>query len=120
MVKKGRKSTGGKYRKIRKTKEYERARQSRRTKVGKEKKIKLRSIGGNIRHILLSTDKVNIINKKGIAKIAKIISVIETPSNRFWARANLLCKGAIIETDIGKARITNRPTQEGAVNAVLI
>ena len=29
-------------------------------------------------------------------------------------------KGAIIETSAGKARITNRPSQEGQINAVLI
>ena len=120
MVKKGRKFTGGKYRKSRKVRKYERAKQPRKTRVGEEKGIKLRGIGGNIKYVLLSTNKANITEKNGKSKVAKIISVIETPSNRFWARANLLCKGAIIETDMGKAKITNRPTQEGSVNAILI
>ena len=35
-------------------------------------------------------------------------------------RRNILTKGAIIETDAGKAKITNRPGQEGTVNAVLV
>ena len=29
-------------------------------------------------------------------------------------------KGAIIETDIGKAKITNRPTREGSINAIIL
>ena len=46
--------------------------------------------------------------------------LIETPQNRFLARQNRLLKSAIIETPLGKARITNRPSQEGQVNAVLL
>ena len=44
----------------------------------------------------------------------------ETPSNRFFARQNILTKGTIVETNKGKARITNRPTQEGVVNGILV
>jgi small subunit ribosomal protein S8e len=51
---------------------------------------------------------------------AKIINVVETPQNRFLSRQNRLMKGAVIETSLGKAKITNRPTQEGQVNAILI
>jgi ribosomal protein S8E len=29
-------------------------------------------------------------------------------------------KGAIITTSLGRAKITNRPTQEGHVNAILL
>ena len=51
---------------------------------------------------------------------AEIKNVKETPQNRFWARQNRLLKGAIIETSLGKARITNRPTQEGHINGILL
>lgn len=47
-------------------------------------------------------------------------NVLETPSNRFFARQNILTKGTIVETNKGKARITNRPTQEGVVNGILV
>ena len=69
---------------------------------------------------MLSTDIANITDKKGKTKKAKITNVIETHANRFLARQNILIKGAIIDTELGKARITNRPSQEGSVNAVLI
>ncbi len=53
-------------------------------------------------------------------KKAKIKTVLQTPSNRHYARANIMTLGAIIDTELGKARITSRPGQEGTVNAVLI
>ena len=53
-------------------------------------------------------------------KKATIKNVAETPSNRFLARQNIITKGTIVETDLGKVKITNRPTQEGAVNGILI
>ncbi|HJJ40868.1 MAG TPA: 30S ribosomal protein S8e, partial [Methanocorpusculum sp.] len=33
---------------------------------------------------------------------------------------NLMTKGAVISTDLGKARIVSRPGQDGVINAVLI
>ena len=54
------------------------------------------------------------------SKKSKIKNVAETPSDRFLAKQNILVKGAIIDTEIGKARITNRPGQEGFINAVIL
>ena len=68
---------------------------------------------------LLSTNEANVF-VDGKIKKAEIKNVLETPQNFFLARQNKLAKGAIIETSLGKARITNRPSQEGMVNAVLI
>ena len=52
--------------------------------------------------------------------VRELKNVLETPSNRFLARQNILTKGAIVETESGKAKITNRPSQEGSVQGVLI
>ena len=60
------------------------------------------------------------MNLKGKNKKAEIKNVLETPSNRFLARQNILTKGTILETDQGKVKITNRPTQEGIVNGEVI
>ena len=50
-----------------------------------------------------------------------LIKSIDTLNKaREYARQNVLIKSAIIDTDIGKAKITNRPSQEGSVEAVLI
>ena len=115
----GRKITGGKYKKARKKKLFERTSKSRIVKLGEEKKKFLRTKGGNFKLVSLSSNIANII-VKGKAKKAKIKNVIETPANRFLARQNILIKGAIIDTEVGRAIITNRPSQEGQVQAVLL
>lgn len=114
-----RKPTGGRYRKSRKKKKHELARQTRYTKIGEEKKKKIRGQGGEEKTVLLATDKCNLINGDGKAEVVKIKNVLETPSDRFLARRNILRKGALIETEKGKAEITNRPSQEGSVQAIL-
>jgi len=116
---KGRKITGGKYKKARKKKLYELPGKARVVKlVGKKTKL-IKISGGKRKLVSLQQNEANIINN-GISKKAKIKTVLETPANRFLARQNILIKGAIIETDLGKARITNRPSQEGIVQAVLV
>jgi len=120
-MKKGRKITGGKYKKLRKKKKYELSRLPRIVKIGEIKKKSIGTRGGNSKTVLLRSNEINLINPKSHkAKKSKILNVIETPSNRFLARQNILTKGAIVDTEDGKARITNRPSQEGAVQGVII
>lgn len=118
---KGRKITGGKYRDFRKKKKHSLRGITRKVKLGDEKKKKIRARGGKKRTVLLAESQVNIIDPKTKkAQKSVIKNVLETPSDRFLARQNILIKGAVIETDLGKAQITNRPSQEGAVQAVLV
>jgi len=35
-------------------------------------------------------------------------------------RRNIITKGAILQTDLGKVRVTNRPGQEGVINGILV
>ncbi len=118
-MKKGRKITGGKYKASRKKKFFEKQGQPRIVKLGEKRTKNLRTRGSKKKLVSLSQETANITNK-GKSKKAKIKNVIETPANRFLARQNILIKGAIIETEIGKAKITNRPSQEGIVQAILI
>jgi small subunit ribosomal protein S8e len=117
----GRKITGGKYKIFSKRKKYAIPGIPRKVKL-RETKIKvIRGLGGNKKTVLLSSNSVNLMDpetKK--TKKVKIKNVIETPANKFLARQNILIKSAIIETDLGKARITNRPGQEGQINAILL
>ena len=118
---KGRKITGGKYKDSRKKKKYSLSGTTRKVKLRTTKQKTIQGLGGKKKKVLLSTEFANIVDittKK--AKKAKISSVLETPSNRFLARQNILIKGAIIETELGKAKITNRPSQEGNVQAELL
>lgn len=115
----GRKASGGKYRKPKKRKLTGRQSQSRIVKLAEKKTKILRGRGGVKKLVSLTDNSANVIIK-GKAKMAQIKTVIETPSNTFLARQNVLVKGAIIDTDLGKAKITNRPSQEGFVQAVII
>jgi small subunit ribosomal protein S8e len=117
----GRKVSGGKYHKFRKKKKHSLAGIERKVKLKEKKQKTLRVKGGNKKTVLLQEEFANVIDpetKK--SKKVKITNVSETPSNRFLARQNILIKSAIIETELGKAKITNRPSQEGMVQAILI
>jgi small subunit ribosomal protein S8e len=121
MQRLGRKISGGKYKKFRKKKLYELPGKPRPVRLGTEKRKMLKGRSGILKSVLLTAEKAYVLDKKtGKIKAAKIKTVLETPSNQFLARANLLMKGAIIDTDAGKARITNRPGQEGKIQAVLV
>jgi len=118
---KGRKISGGKYKRFRKRKLHSLKSQTRKVKLSEKKQKTIRGQGGNKRKVLLSENFANIIDTKTKkAKKVQIKNVLETPSNRFLARQNILVKSAIIETELGKAKITNRPSQEGMVQAVLV
>ncbi len=118
-MKLGRKITGKKYLKRRKKKKYERSGQKRIVKLGEEKRKITKTLGGNKKVFLFSGKIVNI-NQGSKTKKAEIKNILETPSNRFLARQNILTKGTIVETELGKVKITNRPSQEGVINGVLV
>ena len=118
-MKQGRKISGGKYHKQRKKKKHEKQTQRNFVKIGETKAKKISIRGGNEKIVLLKANTCNVIIN-GKAKKATIKNVLETPSNRFLARQNILEKNSLIETDLGKARITNRPSQEAIVQAVLV
>ena len=117
---KGRKITGGRYHANRKKRKHELAGIPRIVKLRPKKAKVLKARGGHKKLVLLSCDVANVMDKKGKCKIAKVSNVVETKANRFLARQNIMIKGAIIDTELGKARITNRPSQEGIINAILI
>ncbi|MFA4952895.1 MAG: 30S ribosomal protein S8e [Candidatus Pacearchaeota archaeon] len=119
-MKLGRKISGGKYVKRRKKKLYELAGQERIVKLGEEKRKSKRTHGGNRKTFLLRSKSVNVVGKDNKIKKVEIKNVVETPSNKFLARQNIITKGTFVETEIGKVKITNRPTQDGVLNGILI
>ena len=119
-MKKGKKVSGGKYTKSRKKKFYELVGQKRTVKLGQEKRKMQRVRGGNRKIFLLRAKFINVQTKDKKNKKAEIKNVLETPSNKFLARQNVLTKGTIVETDLGKVKIINRPSQESIINGILI
>jgi len=119
-MKLGRKISGGKYIKSRKKKLSEVAGQKRVIKIGDDKRKSIRTMGGNKKTFLLKSKLINVCGKDKKLKKVEIKNVLETPSNRFLARQNVMTKGTVVETELGKVKITNRPTQEGIINGILV
>ena len=116
-----RKISGGLYKNFRKKRLTDLARDSTLTKIANLKRKKLRMQGGHEKTMLLSSNEANIYDPKSKSyKKAKIKMVVENKANKDFVRMNILTKGAIIETDLGKARIINRPGQEPQINAILV
>lgn len=90
------------------------------TRAGTARRIKrVRIRGGSAKVKLISALFANVLTSSGYKK-AKITGVAESKDNRNFARLGIITKGAIINTELGKARVTNRPGQEGTVNALLL
>ena len=93
------------------------------TRIDKETKIfaKQTKASGLIKAKVHYTDHVNLFDPKTKTySQAKVKTVVECQANRHYVRRNIMVKGAVVETEKGKARITSRPGQHGTVNAVLV
>lgn len=92
------------------------------TVLGEEDQVKIvRVRGGNIKIRSVKAAYANVaIPSEGKVVRVPIKRVIENPASRDYSRRGIITKGAIIETELGKARVTSRPGQNGVVNAVLI
>jgi len=115
----GRKKTGGKYHKSCKKTRHQRGRDFLPTEIGKPKRIKQRTRGGNVKVLVTKAQIANIVIGKEIKK-AKILTVKDNTANSQFIRRNIITKGAIIDTELGRARVTSRPGQNGSVDAVLV
>ncbi len=116
-----RKVTGGRYIRARGKKLREMGNEPTLPTIGKEKVKCVRTAGGNSKVRVMAAIKINAIDlqtKKAV--LATMKNVVDNPANRHYTRMNALTKGAIVDTDKGKVRITSRPAQDGCVNGVLV
>ena len=89
--------------------------------IGEPKRKIYRRTGGNTLVRVLTANKVSINNPKtGKTVLGTIENVVENESDPNYVRRNVLVKGAIIETDKGRVRITSRPGKDGVINGVLV
>lgn len=79
-----------------------------------------RGKGANVKVKMKGAIFANVVMKDKKLKKVKITNVLQSPDNRHYASENVITKGAIIETEAGKAKVTSRPSQHGVVNAVLV
>lgn len=116
-----RKPTGGRRVAYRGRRAYELDEYPAETLLGGTKIVKKRVRGGNVKLVLRSISHANLYDPsaKKVTKV-KIIRVAKNPANRDYNRRGIITKGAIIETEAGRAKVTSRPGQDGVVNAVAI
>jgi len=116
-----RKVTGSRYVDYRKKKFSNLGRDPTQTRVGERKVKLLRGKGGHKKEILYTDKMLNVFNSK-TKKYEKveIKNVVENPANRHYVRRNILTKGTIVETSLGRVKITSRPGQEAVLNGVLV
>jgi len=116
------KITGGRRGTNRKPRKYEIGGFPTETKLyDKDVRIFEKVYGGNTKVRLKYAAFANVYNPKTKQNSkVKILNVIETPANKELARRGIIIKGAIIATELGKAKVISRPSQEGVVNAILI
>ncbi|MBI2076595.1 MAG: 30S ribosomal protein S8e [Candidatus Aenigmarchaeota archaeon] len=114
-----RKPSGKLLNKRSKKKKYQRGRDFLPAHIGEPKSQQLRTKGGGEKRLLLRTNIVNVIVKNK-AQQTKILSVIGNPADSQFIRRNIITKGAILQTDLGKVKVTSRPGQDGVVNGIMI
>ena len=116
-----RKYTGKKYKHFRKKRKRELERPSMNTVIGEEKKKNQKTLGGNTKIKLFSTNFINVTdpNTNKTAKV-RILGFESNAASKDLNRRHILTKGAVVETEMGNARITSRPGQQGTLNGILI
>ncbi|MBN2141856.1 30S ribosomal protein S8e [Candidatus Woesearchaeota archaeon] len=116
-----RKPTGGRYTNAQTKRLHQKGSHATHTRIGDMHVKTVPTKGGGQKTKLYSADKINILNPKTKKfEVAEIQTAAENPADRHFVRHNIITKGAILNTSKGKAKVTNRPGQEGVVNAVLV
>jgi len=116
-----RSKTGRRIRCSRGKRKFEIGREQHLTTIGEPKMKDVRTKGDNKKTRALTANVVYVVDQK-TNKTTKtdITSVVENQANIHYIRRNIINKGAIIDTKLGKAKITSRPGQSGDINAVLL
>lgn len=116
-----RKPTGGRKRMMRGKRRTEISSEKQYAVLGDSKRKKYRKTGASTQVKVLSDDVINVNNPAdGTTKSIKFTTVSKNPSNPNYVRRNILTKGAVVETELGKVRISSRPGQDGVINGTLI
>ena len=116
-----RKPSGGRKRMNRGKRRTEISSEKQYAVLGDAKRKKYRKTGASTQVKVLSDDVINVNNPEdGTTKAIKFSTVSNNPSNPNYVRRNILTKGAVVETELGKVRISSRPGQDGVINGTLI
>ncbi len=117
-----RKTSGGRRRYARKKRKFEIGREQQYASVGSAKRKLYRTRGGKSSKIrVLGAEYANVVDPKSKkTKKVKIVTVRTNPANPHFVQRNIITRGATIQTEIGEAKVTSSPGQDGVINAVLV
>lgn len=118
-----RKPSGGRVVPSHKKRKRELGRDTQPTTLGATKRQVVRVHGGAKRVRLLQGNEVVVTDpRSGKSQRAQIVApgVMSNPANPHYVRRNIITKGAVVKTNLGPARVTSRPGQDGVLNAVLV
>ena len=116
-----RKPSGARSRRNKNKRNAEFGRNQAETRIGDEVKKEIVARGNCTKTRATVAKRINVIDPKdNSSKNVEMLTVLENGANSHFVRRNIITKGAIVETEIGKAKITSRPGQKGIVNGVLI
>jgi small subunit ribosomal protein S8e len=89
------------------------------TIIGEPRVKHIRTRGGNTKLRAYRYDQCNLSDPtSGKTEKVQILDVEANPANKEFTRRKVMTKGALIRTEKGYAVITNRPGQEGYIQAV--
>lgn len=116
-----RKLTGARAKSNRNKRKMEFGRDPAETKIGDRKIKKIRTKGGQIKIRLTNDQKINVVDpNNNKVQVADILSVVENQANTHFVRRNIITKGAVVDTSVGKVKVTSRPGQHGIINGTII
>ncbi len=114
------KLTGGRKRMYRIKRKFEQGTFAAETTLGEPKRKCTRGYGGTTKIKVLTDNVVSVTDSKtGKTQKTKILRVVRNPANVDYNRRGVITKGAEIETELGMAKVTSRPGNDGVINAVL-
>ena len=116
-----RKPSGGRYRPQRKKRKFEIGREQQYASIGTQRLKLYRTKGRNQKVRILAAEWANVTDTAtGQTKKVKIATVKDNPSDPHFVTRNIVTRSAIIQTELGLARVTSKPGQHGVINAVLV
>lgn len=114
------KRTGGRRRPNRDKRKHEAGRFSAETELGETVLRTIDARGGVEKVRALRAATASVTGGDGETTPVAIEDVVRNDADPNYARRNIITKGAVIATELGEARVTSRPGQDGQVNAVLL
>ena len=96
------KITGGVRHPLRIRRKYEIDRYPNEALAGAQVTVTRRTRGNNSKTALKTVDFVNLVGEGGKVRKARIVKVLENPTNNDYKRRGVITKGAILETEDGR------------------